>query len=804
MTRRSVTLIVPTRNEAGNIAPLVARSQAVLPCDAEIIFVDDSTDDTPEVIRAVAAEAPVTVRVIHRAPDERTGGLGGAVVAGMRGASGDVMVVMDGDLQHPPETIPELVAPIAEGDADLVAASRYRGDGDRSGLANGIRVGVSRAATTLAKLAFPRLLRNSTDPMSGFFAVRRSAVTVDDLRPEGFKILLETVARCELDVHEVAFTFADRNAGESKADMAEGFRFARHLVRLRLGTMGTPTVRRAAGFAVVGATGLVVNAIAFWAMLRSGGLSYVEAAILATQVSTTWNFAGLELFVFRGREEGSIWWRYVRFSVMNNAVMLARLPLLAMLIEWFHIPAVPANVLTLLVVFVVRFTVSDKLIYKGDGGMATASTTRVGPVDVTVTDDVSTGDKRAKRTLPSYRYFYDLHGIVTIGSDVDLPELGYFKQATGSRDGVTPDISVRVGSLPGARARTRLVQSVDRRTVRWEEHLGRLSANFRIHFGDQIEVTSSRALARSPHVLYTNVIEALLRFVFVDRGFMLLHAACMDFEGKGVILSARTDTGKTGTVLTLLSRHQGAFLSDDMTIIDSFGTARCFPKPLTISQHTLRAVNAGNLSRREWAWLKVQSRLHSKEGRGFAMKLADSNVPIMTINGWVQRIIPPPKYMVQRLVPCDLKSTTQLDNIFIIERGAPHQSHVTTSDAVVELLENTEDAYGFPPYRYVAPALSVGGATYDELRERERLILISALESVEINRMGSDNFTWAADITDFLGVGATRSAGSAPVNGSVAADAAGGDDGTVGSSELRAGLTPMQLDPDDLSSIRND
>ncbi len=115
---------------------------------------------------------------------------------------------------------------------------------------------------------------------------------------------------------------------------------------------------------------------------------------------------------------------------------------------------------------------------------------------------------------------------------------------------------------------------------------------------------------------------------------MLLHAACMDVDGRGVMLSARTDTGKTGTVLKLLRTSEGRFLSDDMTIIDSAGNARSFPKPLTISEHTLRAVDAGDLSRREWAWLRIQSRLHSKEGRGFAMMLAEHNVPIMTINGW--------------------------------------------------------------------------------------------------------------------------------------------------------------------------
>src|SRR5665213_261548 len=764
MPKLAISVLVPTRNERDNIAPLVARLETVLPLgSAQVIFVDDSSDDTPDVIKSVASASRLPVEVIHRTAGERSGGLGGAVVTGMRAAVGNVVVVMDGDLQHPPETIPDLVLPIEQGIADLVVASRYRDGGDGSGLANLARVGVSRSATTLAKLAFPRQLADVTDPMSGFFAVRTDAIDIDALKPTGFKILLETLARCPLTVAEVGFTFSERNAGDSKASMSEGLRFAYHLSRLRLSTLGSPKAQRAVGFGAVGATGLVVNAIAFGMLVQLGHLPYVWAAVLATQISTTWNFAGMELFVFRGRESARMWRRYIRFSILNNSVMLARLPFLALLVEVLHVPEVMANIITLLAVFLVRFGISDKFIYKGEGDMASSksTTTRMGPIELSTQDQGSANRSSSRRAAEVYRHFYDMHGIVTIGSDVALPELGYFEQAEGARDGVVPDISVRIGALPGLRKRARLIQSLDRRTVRWEEHLGRLSANFGIHFGDQIQVTTSKALARSPHVLYTNVIEALLRFVFVDRGYMLLHSACMDINGKGLMLSARTDTGKTGTVLKLLRLSEGKFLSDDMTIIDRSGVARSFPKPLTISQHTLRAVDAGDLSRTEWLWLRVQSRLHSKEGRGFALKMADMNLPIMTINSWVQRIIPPPKYFVQRLVPCQLGAVTSVSDIYIIERGVPHRSTVNQSQAVVELLENTEDAYGFPPYRYLAPVFSVGGASYDALRQRERLILISAIESIQITRLGSDNFTWAQDITEAMTTEAAADAATA-------------------------------------------
>src|SRR5487761_1261590 len=103
-------------------------------------------------------------------------------------------------------------------------------------------------------------------------------------------------------------------------------------------------------------------------------------------------------------------------------------------------------------------------------------------------------------------------------------------------------------------------------------------------------------LALSRHVLYTNVIEPLLRFVIASKGQMLLHAGCISLFGHGVLMSAKTDTGKTATILRLLRESGGSFLSDDMTIISAQGVARRYPKPLTISAHTLRAVPHQRLS----------------------------------------------------------------------------------------------------------------------------------------------------------------------------------------------------------------
>jgi hypothetical protein len=187
-----------------------------------------------------------------------------------------------------------------------------------------------------------------------------------------------------------------------------------------------------------------------------------------------------------------------------------------------------------------------------------------------------------------------------------------------------------------------------------------------------------------------------------------------------------------------------------MTIIAPNGVASCYPKPLTISQHTLRAVQADDLSAREWRKLRLQSRLHSKEGRQFGTMLADLNLPIMSINAITQLVVPPPKYPADRLVPCDITPSVNVDQLFIIERGAPSLTTLSTEEALDELIENTDDAYGFPPFRYFAPALVIGDDDYERLRRRERELLSSALRRMRLNRLASDCFGWADEIPPLL------------------------------------------------------
>jgi hypothetical protein len=332
--------------------------------------------------------------------------------------------------------------------------------------------------------------------------------------------------------------------------------------------------------------------------------------------------------------------------------------------------------------------------------------------------------------------------MVRIASAVRLPELGFFR--VERRDGAdSPDLTVRVAPVGGLRPRRRQALENDGRGVVYREHLGGLLANFRVEPGDPIEVRVAPMLALSPHVVYTNIVEPLLRFILASRGFMLLHAACIEIDGRSIMLSARTDTGKTSTILSLLRRHNGTFYSDDMVVVGQDGLVSRYPKPLTISAHTLRSVPTHRLTRKQKLALSWQSRLHSRGGRAVGKRMGERNLPIMALNAGVQMLIPPPKYMVTDLVDCKIGARIPIRDVYVIERGRPSLVAPLTEEAALdELLANTEDAYGFPPYAQLAPRLVIGGRGFDELREGERSVLSRALRRAVVTRLRVDDFSW--------------------------------------------------------------
>jgi dolichol-phosphate mannosyltransferase len=243
ITGNSVSIIIPTLNEEENIVPLVSEITASPVSFREILFVDDhSTDATGDKIRALAVNHPI--RLIKQ--DGAGPGLAGAIMSGARAAEGEVLLVMDADLSHPPDRIKDLVAPLFAGKADLVVGSRYVKGGSTPDWPAWRRV-VSRAG---AVLAYP--LTGLHDSMCGFFAISRSRLLELAPQTSGFKIVFETMVRARgtLRVREIPIVFRKRVHGKSKMSFGVALRFFFHWLQavfehLRASSRGETSSRMA-------------------------------------------------------------------------------------------------------------------------------------------------------------------------------------------------------------------------------------------------------------------------------------------------------------------------------------------------------------------------------------------------------------------------------------------------------------------------------------------------------------------------------------------------------------------------------
>ncbi len=237
-TTHDLSVIVPTKNEDANIWPLLESLQdALRGLCIEVIFVDDSDDDTPLVIEDAARimnSSEFQIHLEHRlAGIARAGGLATAVVHGMNRAQAEYLAVIDADLQHPPQQLRVFYDQAIAQNADLVVASRYIHGGSNRGLAGVGRRFISVGMKWTAKLFFPGQLLRISDPLSGFFLLRRSLLANVSLRPVGYKILLEILIRCPWrKVIEVPYHFQSRVHGQSKANRQQGILALQHMQRL--------------------------------------------------------------------------------------------------------------------------------------------------------------------------------------------------------------------------------------------------------------------------------------------------------------------------------------------------------------------------------------------------------------------------------------------------------------------------------------------------------------------------------------------------------------------------------------------
>lgn len=364
-----LAVVLPTFNEAANIAPMVARLEAALgPAGWEAIFVDDnSRDGTADAARAISLADP-RIRVIQRFGRR---GLASAAIEGMCATAAPFVAVMDADQQHDPLLLPQMLATLRSGDCDLAVASRFA---PGASMAAWNRPDREKASALANKLARKVTGVSLSDPMSGYFMLRAETVRRDAHRLSGigFKILLDILATVDepLRVREFPLAFAARAEGESKLDRTVVFEF---LVGLYDKWLGRIIPTRFALFGTIGAAGVVVHMAVLSAFLTVFGGSFKEHLVtdfeigqtLAALVAMTFNFALNNALTYadqRLRGFGPLLRGWVRFALTCSVGLLANIGVAAALVR-FGVHTYPAALGGIVIGSVWNYALSSRFVW---------------------------------------------------------------------------------------------------------------------------------------------------------------------------------------------------------------------------------------------------------------------------------------------------------------------------------------------------------------------------------------------------------------------------------------------------------
>ncbi len=314
---------MPTYNERENLDELVRRIQQACSSaglSAEVVIVDDNSPDGTGV-RAEEIAKTENLKVVHR-PGKL--GLSSAVLEGFAAASGSILVVMDADLSHPPEKIPEMVSKIESGEADVVVGSRYAKGGSVENWPFTRRV-ISKGATLLA-----RWLTKVKDPMSGFFALKRTVIDSVPLDPVGYKIGLEILVKGKYaKAVEVPIRFANRKAGKSKLGGGEYLKYIDHVILLY--EYRKPWLSKYIKFSAVGLVGAVINSAVLWTASEIFIVYYLLAAVLAFCVAATSNYYMNRRWTYRSK--GNLPKQYSQFLAVSVCGLVLNLIILKGIVD---------------------------------------------------------------------------------------------------------------------------------------------------------------------------------------------------------------------------------------------------------------------------------------------------------------------------------------------------------------------------------------------------------------------------------------------------------------------------------------
>lgn len=375
-TKLSLSIIVPTYNESQNIVKMIESVCSSIPSQitAELIVVDDSSPDgTADIVKRLASELNVpniSIRVVTR-PSKQ--GLSSAILEGVKSSAGRLVLVMDGDFSHPPQTIPHMIQELQDPKCDIVVASRYVRGGSILGWPFKRKL-MSRGATKIAQVGLGIGIK---DPMSGFFAFRRHIIDNVKFDAIGYKMLLEMLVKLKgVKVREIPYTFTNRRLGASKVDTSVVYDYVRAVYRLyRYGRSLAPREKRtsvrflskAGRFYTVGASGLLVNyATSALLSVVAPALWYIHGTIIGILLSITSNFFLNKAWTFEDRDfsakrTGLQYGAFLGFSTVGALIQLA---IVYLLVEGRYVEYPIALVLGVITASAGNFLFNKKFTFK--------------------------------------------------------------------------------------------------------------------------------------------------------------------------------------------------------------------------------------------------------------------------------------------------------------------------------------------------------------------------------------------------------------------------------------------------------
>ena len=354
-----VSIIIPTYNESQNILNVLKSIGDIIPKNilTEAIVVDDNSPDgtgkiVEDYLKNVKKIAGYTIDIVHR---KTKTGLSSAIVNGIQKATGETIIIMDSDLSHPPQIIPKMIETLKQYQCDIVVASRYITGGKITGW-NKKRMIVSKIATMVAKKG---LGVKTKDPMSGFFAFRKSVLKGLSFDAIGYKLLLEILVKKRgVNVKEIPYTFKNRELGSSKLDSSVVIDYVKSVWKLyRTGKTNENRnsikfFSKAARFYTVGAIGFAINYVI--SIMFSGGLIdiwYIHATIIGIIASMTSNFILNKWWTFGDKDFTfkktiSQYSKFIMFSSIGALIQLGVVYSLVDNYNWIYTSALGIGVLT--------------------------------------------------------------------------------------------------------------------------------------------------------------------------------------------------------------------------------------------------------------------------------------------------------------------------------------------------------------------------------------------------------------------------------------------------------------------------